>query len=96
MDSMGLAAHDHRTVQGHLPKVLEIGFQPPRQLTFTTNDRILANRCNQHDLHGSVPVAKRISGTGVQRLKRLAASRGKSQTKFFKKHGMIRRSVITA
>ena len=53
MNSMGLAAHDHRAIEGQLPEMLEIGFQPPWQLTIAADDQIVADRCDQHDFHST-------------------------------------------
>jgi hypothetical protein len=45
--------------------MLKIRFQSPRQLTLMADDRIVADRCNQHDFHIEVPAAERASGTGT-------------------------------
>jgi len=48
---MRLAAHDHRPIEGELPKTLKVRLQMPGQLAFAANDQVVADCCHQHDFH---------------------------------------------
>jgi hypothetical protein len=69
--------------------MLKIRLQSPRQLTLAANDRIVADRRNQHDFHMNVPAAERVSGIGTVWRNRSAFPFEKSQTKFVKMRDMI-------
>jgi hypothetical protein len=74
--------------------MLKIRLQSPWQLPLTANDRIVADRSDQHDFHIDVRAAERV--TGILWRNRSPFPFGKSQKKLVKRHDMIRRSVINA
>src|SRR5262245_869647 len=93
---MRLATHDDRAIHRDLAEMLEIRLKTPRQLSLTPDDRVVADRGNDHDFHDDVSLQGKVE-TARRRQKRSRGRAKKSQREYEKRCGIIRTSSqITA